>query len=78
MDWILSVVPMITKNGKLWICIEFKILNLATPKDVYPMLVADQVIDSASKHEILSFMDNQIFIAEVGVAKTTLRCQGAI
>ena len=71
------------KNGKLRVCIEFRILNLATPKDEYPRPMADQLIDSASSYRFLSFMDghsryNQIFIAEEDIPKIAFRCPEAI
>nr|AAM74451.1 Putative retroelement [Oryza sativa Japonica Group]ABB47429.1 retrotransposon protein, putative, unclassified [Oryza sativa Japonica Group] len=39
------------------VCIDFRDLNKATPKDEYPKPVADQLVDAASRHKILSFMD---------------------
>jgi Reverse transcriptase (RNA-dependent DNA polymerase). len=47
------------------------------------MPVADQLVDAASGHKILSFMDgnagyNQIFMAEEDIHKTAFRCPGAI
>ncbi|XP_072074112.1 uncharacterized protein [Arachis hypogaea] len=68
-------------NGKLRVCIDFRDLNSATPKDEYPMPIADMLIDSTAGHEMLSFMDgylgyNQIYIAEEDVSKTTFRCPG--
>ncbi|XP_016199222.1 uncharacterized protein LOC107640187 [Arachis ipaensis] len=71
------------KNGKLRVCIDFRDLNNATPKDEYFMPIADMLIDSAAGNEILSFIDgcsgyNQIFIAEDDVAKTAFRCPGAL
>nr|AAM08798.1 Putative retroelement [Oryza sativa Japonica Group]AAP52973.1 retrotransposon protein, putative, unclassified [Oryza sativa Japonica Group] len=76
-------VPVIKKNGKVRVCIDFRNLNKATLKDEYPMPVADQLVDAASGHRILSFMDgnagyNQIFMAEEDIHKTTFRCPGAI
>ncbi|KAM1415534.1 hypothetical protein ACFX2I_007174 [Malus domestica] len=67
------------KNGALHICIDFKNLNLATPKDEYTMPISDLLIDAAANHAILSFMDghagyNQIFIAKADVHKTAFRC----
>ncbi|XP_050918351.1 uncharacterized protein LOC127135753 [Lathyrus oleraceus] len=55
----------------------------ATPKDEYPMPVAEILVDSAAGYEYLSMLDgysgyNQIFIAEEDVSKTTFRCLGAI
>jgi hypothetical protein len=56
---------------------------MAIPKDEYPMLVADLLVDGASGYKVLSFMDghsgyNQIFIAENDVHKTAFRCPGSI
>ncbi|KAM2155555.1 hypothetical protein ACFX1Q_047245 [Malus domestica] len=78
-----NIVPMLKKNGTLRIYIDFRNLNLATPKDKYPMLISDLLIDAAAHHEILSFMDghagyNQIFITEADVHKTTFRCPGSL
>ena len=50
MEWISNIILVIKKNGKLRVCIDFRTLNLVAPKDIYPMPVADQLIDSASKH----------------------------
>jgi hypothetical protein len=82
-EWISSIVPVIKTNGKVRVCIDFRDLNKATPKDEYPMPVADQLVDAASGHKILSFMDgnagyNQIFMAEEDIHKTAFRCPGAI
>ena len=82
-EWIANIFPVIKKNGKLRVCIDFRDLNSATPKDEYPMPVAEMLIDSAAGHEYLSMLDgysgyNQIFIAEEDVPKTAFRFPGAI
>ncbi|KAM1090696.1 hypothetical protein ACFX15_017690 [Malus domestica] len=82
-EWLANIIPMLKKNGALRIYIDFRNLNLATPKDEYPMLISDLLIDAAAHHEILSFMDghagyNQIFIAEADVYKIAFRCPGAL
>ncbi|XP_072080195.1 uncharacterized protein [Arachis hypogaea] len=82
-EWVSNIVPMMKKNGKLRVCIDFQDLNNATPKDEYFMPMADMLIDSAAGNEILSFMDrysgyNQIFITEDDVSKTTFRCPGGL
>ena len=56
-EWLSNIVLLMKKNDKLRICIDFRDLNLATPKDVYVMPVADMLIDVASRNELLSFMD---------------------
>ncbi|GKV43113.1 hypothetical protein SLEP1_g50447 [Rubroshorea leprosula] len=82
-EWLSNVVPVVKKNGKFRICVDFKNLNLTTPKDKYPMPIADLLVDSAARHRILSFMDghsgyNQIFIVEEDIPKAAFRCPGAI
>ncbi|XP_040364318.1 uncharacterized protein LOC121049925 [Rosa chinensis] len=42
------------------ICVDYRDLNLATPKDVYPMPVADMLVDAVAGHKRLSFMDGKI------------------
>ena len=36
---------------------DFEDLNVATPKDMYVMPIADMLVDSAANNELLSFMD---------------------
>ncbi|KAK2407622.1 hypothetical protein QL285_043225 [Trifolium repens] len=78
-----NIVPVIKKNGTLRVCVDFRDLNNATPKDEYDMPVAEMLIDSAAGFEFLSMLDgysgyNQIFIAEEDVSKTSFRCPGAL
>jgi len=82
-DWLANIVPVKKKNGTIKVCIDFMDLNLATPKDEYPMPVAEMLIDYAVGFEYLSMLDgysgyNQIFIAEEDVSKTAFRCPGAL
>nr|CBG76432.1 OO_Ba0013J05-OO_Ba0033A15.19 [Oryza officinalis] len=82
-EWVSNIVPVLKKNGKLRVCIDFRDLNKATPKDEYPMPLADLLVDATSGHKIISFMDgnagyNQIFMAEEDIHKTAFRCPGAI
>ena len=82
-EWLANIVHVVKKNGTLRVCIYFRDLNKATPKDEYPMLVAEVFVDSAEGYEYLSLLDgylgyNQIFIAEDDTQKTTFRCPGAL
>ena len=82
-EWISNVVPVYKKNGKLRVCIDFRDLNKATPRDGYPMPIADMLVDAVARHKVISSMDgnaryNQIFMAEEDIAKTAFRCPGAI
>jgi hypothetical protein len=56
-------------SGKIRVCIDFRNLNRATPKGEYPMHIADMLINDASGHKVLSFLDgnagyNQFFMFE--------------
>jgi hypothetical protein len=75
--------PYAQENGKVRVCIDFRDSNKAAPMDGYPMLVADLLVDVASRHKVINFMDgnagyNQIFMAEEDVPKTAFRCLRAI
>jgi hypothetical protein len=63
--------------------VDVRDLNRATPKDEYPMPVAETLINTAADNKILSFMDgntgyNQIFMALEDIHKTTFRVPGAM
>jgi hypothetical protein len=82
-EWISSVVPVQKKDGRWQVCVDFRDLNRATPKDEYPMLVAETLINAAARHKMLSFMDgnagyNQIFTAPEDIHKTAFRVPGAV
>jgi hypothetical protein len=58
-------------------------LNKATPKDEYPMLIADMLINNVSEDRVISFLDgnagyNQIFMAKEDMSKMVFRCPGFI
>jgi hypothetical protein len=56
-EWISSVVTVQKKDGRWRVCVDFRDLNRATPKDEYPMPVAETLINVAAGHKILIFMD---------------------
>jgi hypothetical protein len=71
------------EQRKLRVCIDFRDLNKATPKDEYPMPIADFLVNSAFVHRVLSFLDgnagcNQIFMAKEDISKTAFICPGFV
>jgi hypothetical protein len=81
--WISSIVPVQKKDGQWRVCMDFRDLNRATPKDEYPMPVVEKLINAAADNKILSFMDgnagyNQIFMALEDIHKTAFRVPGAV
>jgi hypothetical protein len=70
-------------TGKIWVFIDFRNLNKATPKYEYPMPIADILINNASGHQVISFLDGnagykQIFMIEEDMSKMTFHCPGFI
>jgi hypothetical protein len=62
---------------------DFMDLNRATPKDEYPMPIAEMLINAAAGNKILSFMDgnagyNQIFMAPKDIHKTAFRVSSVV
>jgi hypothetical protein len=63
--------------------VDFRDLNRATPKDEYPMPIAETLISAAVGNKILSFMDgnagyNQIFMAPKDIHKTAFKVPGVV
>ncbi|XP_024179271.1 uncharacterized protein LOC112185255 [Rosa chinensis] len=48
-QWLSNIVSVRKKNGKMRVCVDYRDLNLATSKDVYPMPVADMLIPVAEE-----------------------------
>ena len=68
-DWLANLV-MVPKKDKFWrLCVDFKDLNKACPKDPFPLSRIDQIIDATAGHDSLCFLDaysgyHQIKMAE--------------
>ncbi|KAK9943690.1 hypothetical protein M0R45_009291 [Rubus argutus] len=76
--WLANIVPVKKKNGQMRICVDFRDLNKACPKDEFPLPNMDILIDSTSGQGLLSFMDgfsgyNQIKMATRDAEKTAFR-----
>jgi hypothetical protein len=83
-EWVSNIIPVEKKNtGKIWVYIDFCNLNKVTPKDEYPMLIADMLINNTSGHYVISFLDgnasyNQIFMVKEDMSKMVFRCPSFI
>src|SRR4051812_43113107 len=56
-DWVANFVPIAKKNSKIRICIDFRNLNDACPKDKFPLPITDVMIDNTCGFERMFFMD---------------------
>jgi hypothetical protein len=55
--WLANPVIVPKANGKLRMCIDYTNLNKACPKDPYTLPRIDQIMDSTSWCDLLSFLD---------------------
>ena len=74
--WLANPIIVLKAGGKLRMCINYTDLNKACPKDPYPLPRIDQIVDSASGCELLSFLDaysgfHQIHMAREDEEKTS-------
>ena len=74
-NWVLPMVLVKKKNGKIRICIDYRALNKRTQKDHFPLPFIHIILDEVARHELYTFMDgysgyNQISIAPEDHHKT--------
>ena len=75
-EWLANIVVVKKNNGKWRVCVNFKDLNKACPKDPFPMPRIDQLVNTTVGHPWMSFLDafqgyHQIPIAFYDQKKTT-------
>jgi hypothetical protein len=56
-EWVSNPVSVNKKQGNICVCMDFRYLNKACPKDNFPMPFIDQTLDECAGSEIFSFMD---------------------
>ena len=74
--WLANVVSVPKKDDKVRVCVDFRDLNKASPKDDFPLPHIDVLVDSTTGHAMLSLMDgfssyNQIMMALEDREKTS-------
>ncbi|XP_031392283.1 uncharacterized protein LOC116204334, partial [Punica granatum] len=75
-EWVANIVPVEKKDGRVRVCVDYRDLNKASPKDNFPLPHIDVLVDNTARHNQFSFMDgfsgyNQIRMAEDDKIKTT-------
>ena len=75
-QWVANIVLVLKKNGKVWMCLDYRDLNRASLKDNFPLPHIDTLVDNTAKHSLFSFMDgflgyNPIKMASEDMEKTT-------
>jgi len=75
-QWVANVVSVPKKGGKVRMCVDYRDLNRASPKDDFPLPHIDTLVDNTTTSSLYSFMDefsgyNQIKMAPEDIEKTT-------
>ena len=70
-----NIVLVPKKDGKVRMCVDYRDLNQASPKDYFSLSHIDTLIDNTTKNSLFSFMDgfsryNQICMAPDDMEKT--------
>jgi hypothetical protein len=55
--WLANPIVVPKASGKLRMCIDYTSLNIACPKDPFPLPQIDQIMDSTSDFDLLCFLD---------------------
>ena len=77
--WISNIVPISKHEKTIQVCIDFRDVNRACPKDDFPLPNIDMIVDMTVGYEIYSLMDgfsryNHIKIAPEDQEKTAFTC----
>jgi len=75
-QWVANIVPVPKKDGKVRMCVDYRDLNRASPKDIFPLPHIDSLVDNTTKFSLFSFMDgfsgyDQTKMAPEDMEKTT-------
>ncbi|XP_038996103.1 uncharacterized protein LOC120120555 [Hibiscus syriacus] len=75
-EWVANIVPVPKKDGKVRMCVDYRDLNKASPKDNFPLPHIDTLVDNTAGNAYFSFMDgfsgyNQIKMHPEDMEKTT-------
>jgi hypothetical protein len=78
-EWVSNPVPIDKKGGSIRVCVYYRDINKACPKENFPTPFVDQIVDDCAGSEIFSLMDgffgyNQINIAPEDQHKTNFIC----
>ena len=56
-DLVANIVPILKKDGKVRMCVDYRDLNWASPKENFPLPHIDTLIDNTAINMFFSFMD---------------------
>jgi hypothetical protein len=71
-EWLANSVLVQKKSGKWRMCVDYTGFNKACPKDLFPLPRIDQVVDSTSDCEMLSFLDAYLSYYQIAMKESDL------
>ena len=82
-EWLVNIVPVSKKDGRVRMCVDYRDLNKACPNDDFPLPYIDTLVDSIASSAMYSFMDgfssyNQIMMAVIDKLKTSFTIEWGI
>jgi len=63
-----NIVVVPKKEGKIRVCVDFRDLNRASPKDNFPLPHIDMLVDNAAHSSTYSFMDGFLGYNQIKMA----------
>ena len=49
-EWVANIVLVLKKDGKVRMCVDYRDLNWASPKDNFPLPYIDTLVDNTAKN----------------------------
>ena len=72
-EWLANVIPIPKKDDKVRVCVDFRDLNKASPKDDFPLPYIDMLVDTTAGHSMLSFMDGFFRYSQILMAPEDMK-----
>ena len=64
-SWLTKIVLVRKANGKVWICVDYRDLNWACPKDDFPLPNFNLILDNTANHALKSFIDGFAYYNQI-------------
>jgi hypothetical protein len=56
-EWVFPMVLTLKKNGKLKVCVNYKVLNKVTKKNRCPLPFCEEILEKITRNEMYTFED---------------------
>jgi len=57
LEWVANILPVPKKDGKVRMCVDYRDLNRASPKDNFSLPHINILVDNTANFALFSFMD---------------------